>query len=90
MYNEGAVKASVRAALDRTPLRGVRGLFAILRGGLLQFDDCVCCRILTSSFHDWLDFMEKMMEGGTLCCPGTPMVESVSHEERRDGMTFDI
>jgi hypothetical protein len=41
-------------------------LFAILRGGLLQFDDCVCCRILTSSFHDWLDFMEKMMEGETV------------------------
>ena len=42
------------------------GLFAVHCGGLLQFDGCVCCRILTSSFHDWLDFMEKMMEGETV------------------------
>lgn len=32
----------------------------------VQFDGCVCCRILTSSFHDWLDFMEEMMKGATV------------------------
>lgn len=32
----------------------------------VQFDGCVCCRILTSSFHDWLDFMEQMMKGATV------------------------
>lgn len=32
----------------------------------VQFDGCVCCRILTSSFHDWLDFIEEMMKGATV------------------------
>lgn len=32
----------------------------------VEFDGCVCCRILTSSFHDWLDFMEEMMKGATV------------------------
>lgn len=32
----------------------------------VRFDDCVCWSILTSSFHDWLDFMEEMMKGATV------------------------
>lgn len=31
-----------------------------------RLHSCVCSRILTSSFHDWLDFMEEMMKGATV------------------------
>lgn len=27
---------------------------------------CVCSRILTSSFHDWLEFMDEMMKGAAV------------------------
>lgn len=37
-----------------------------VRALAVQFDGCVCCRILTSSFHDWLDFIEEMMKGATV------------------------
>lgn len=32
----------------------------------VQCDGCVCWRILTSSFHDWLDIIEEMMKGATV------------------------
>ncbi len=52
--------APIRVSLVRTEMLAVREL-------AVQFDGCVCCRILTSSFHDWLDFMEEMMKGATVC-----------------------
>lgn len=33
---------------------------------LSLFDGCVCRSILTSSFHDWLDFLDEMMKGVTV------------------------
>lgn len=53
--------------------------------GLSLLDGCVGCRILRSSFHDWLDFMVGMMKGVTvhhLLCQtlftDTPMASSLN------------
>lgn len=57
-----------KSCLNCGPIR-----VSVIRAGMLavwelavQFDGCVCCRILTSSFHDWLDFIEEMMKGATV------------------------